>query len=107
MIVEDQNMPDSFAPFDDILRHNHKDSPLSSRCCIRQSGGSISHHLFLTTSRDNVSGRFEKSCERGWKRIDAKLLPIRPLDPRNRLLFAVNGPGARELRNERLKTLIV
>jgi len=35
------------------------------------------------------------------------LLPIRRLDPRNRLLFAVNEPEARELRNERLKTLIV
>jgi hypothetical protein len=55
VIVEDQNMSGCLAPYRDKLRHNREDFLLFSRCCIRQSGVSISHHLFLTVSRDNVS----------------------------------------------------
>ena len=55
MIVEDEYVPEGFASYGDSLPHNREESLLFSRCCIRQSDGSIRHHLFLTISRDNIS----------------------------------------------------
>lgn len=87
MIVEDQDMPGCFAPYGDGPRHNREESLLLSRCSIRQSDGSIRHHLFLTISRDNVSGFYraghaapateEMSCNRNFhcRRPDAASTP--------------------------------